>query len=190
MFRVYCVLSLHHAIQVLPAGQVLLLLLLLLLLLFRLLTPASSCPPPPLPLSTFAEIHPTPAVSGDFCIDPDVHASDLIAGTSDAEDLRNLVTYYTGDCSTENFAVDAITLAQQVAMSSIQVLLPVLHGVSGGSVRRGYEGSWAIGCRGAYRPKLSIAPICRAGPAGDRVLVCFLCRYWMLWYTLCVCAGY
>lgn len=118
----------HHAIQVLPAGHV------LLLLLFRLLTPVSSCPPPPLPLSTFAEIHPTPAVSGDFRIDPDAHASDLIAGTSDAEDLLNLVTYYTGDCSTENFAVDAITLAQQVAMPSIQVLLPVLYGVSGGSV--------------------------------------------------------
>eukprot|EP00752_Nemacystus_decipiens_P005381 g4879.t1 len=60
------------------------------------------------------------ALSGDFCIDPDTNADTLITESSDSEQLTQLIQYYTGDCTTENEAVDAIIAAQEVAVPVIQ----------------------------------------------------------------------
>ncbi|CAM9421985.1 unnamed protein product [Laminaria digitata] len=70
------------------------------------------------------------ALSGDFCTDPDTNVETLIAESSNDETLRSLLTYYTGDCTSENFAVDAILGAQETALPIIQETLPVLYSVT------------------------------------------------------------
>lgn len=49
--------------------------------------------------------------------------------------------YYTGDCSTENQAVDAVIAAQQVAVPAIQQVAPLLNEVKRGG--GGGEGGFA-----------------------------------------------
>ncbi|CAM9899295.1 unnamed protein product, partial [Ectocarpus fasciculatus] len=65
------------------------------------------------------------ALTGDFCIDPDANANDLITDNADGE-IADLITYYTGDCTSENVAVDAIIAAQEVAVPIIQSVVPTL----------------------------------------------------------------
>eukprot|EP00903_Cladosiphon_okamuranus_P012954 g12093.t1 len=67
------------------------------------------------------------ALSGDFCIDPDANANDLIVEASDDPQLTQLISYYTGDCSTENEAVDAVISAQEVAVPALQTMVPRLY---------------------------------------------------------------
>ena len=73
---------------------------------------------------------PVPALSGDFCTDPDTNVETLIAESSDDETLRSLLTYYTGDCTSENFAIDAIIAAQETAIPAIQEALTLLNSFS------------------------------------------------------------
>ena len=70
------------------------------------------------------------ALSGDFCTDPDSNVDTLIAENSNDETLRSLLTYYTGDCTTENFAIDAVIAAQETAIPVIQETLPLLFSAS------------------------------------------------------------
>ncbi|CAM9803134.1 unnamed protein product [Ectocarpus sp. 12 AP-2014] len=66
------------------------------------------------------------ALTGDFCIDPDANANELITDNTDGE-IADLITYYTGDCTSENVAVDAIIAAQVVAVPIIQSVVPTLY---------------------------------------------------------------
>ncbi|CAN0314917.1 unnamed protein product [Ectocarpus sp. 6 AP-2014] len=66
------------------------------------------------------------ALTGDFCIDPDTNANDLITENTEG-DIADLITYYTGDCTSENVAVDAIIAAQEVAVPIIQSVVPTLY---------------------------------------------------------------
>ncbi|CAN0416759.1 unnamed protein product, partial [Laminaria digitata] len=75
-----------------------------------------------------------PALSGDFCTDPDTNVETLIAENSNDETLRNLLTYYTGDCTADNFAIDAVIAAQETAIPVIQEALPLLYSASASSI--------------------------------------------------------
>ncbi|CAM9794407.1 unnamed protein product [Pylaiella littoralis] len=65
------------------------------------------------------------ALSGDFCIDPDTHTETLVNDNAEGE-VAALITYYTGDCSTENDVADAVISAQEVVVPAIQSFLPTL----------------------------------------------------------------
>lgn len=69
-------------------------------------------------------------MTGDFCIDPDTNANELITDNTDG-DIADLITYYTGDCTSENVAVDAIIAAQELAVPIIQSFVPTLYDVRG-----------------------------------------------------------
>lgn len=77
------------------------------------------------------------ALSGDFCTDPDTNVETLIAKSSDDETLRSLLTYYTGDCTSDNFAIDAVIAAQEAAIPVLQEALPLLFSVSASSICSG-----------------------------------------------------
>ena len=64
-----------------------------------------------------------------------MNANALIAENSDGEQLTQLIQYYTGDCTTENAARDAVIAAQEVTVPVIQEFVPLLFQVN--AARRG-----------------------------------------------------
>lgn len=70
------------------------------------------------------------ALSGDFCIEADQNAYDLIINSNSNEMQQQLLLYYTGDCTTDNTIVDTIIASQTTAMEIIEMAMPVLDAVS------------------------------------------------------------
>lgn len=71
------------------------------------------------------------ALSGDFCIEADQNAYDLVMKTESDEMVQEILLYYTGDCTTDNTIVDTIILAQNVALEFIKAALPALSRIEG-----------------------------------------------------------
>lgn len=70
------------------------------------------------------------ALSGDFCISPDANANEVIINSNSGDAVEELLLYYTGNCTTENTAVDMIASAQETVVEVIPSALPMLYNVS------------------------------------------------------------
>lgn len=81
----------------------------------------------PLPHLLSSTVPRIAALSGDYCTDPDANAEALIVENADSDTLKELLTYYTGDCTTDNEVVDIIIASQTVAIPIIQETLPILY---------------------------------------------------------------